>query len=155
MWYSMNWQRFIIWMLPIYLRKPKTFSFLNALITPLEKLHNSWLVFRLENLYRLRHNGQTVYFRKALNDAFDNENRRIEIINGNAIQPHYIFTPIENKPLFISAPIYIYNSEDSIGNGADFIVKVPQHVIVQRLPQLLSEIKYYKQAGKRFKIERI
>jgi len=156
MWYNVDWNKLVLWLLPTFLRKPKIYALLTSAIWPIKQLHDDWLVFREENLYRLAHNGQTCYFRGALNDAFDNIDRRITIENGLAISPNFVYKVEENKHLYLGLqPIYLYSSADSRDGGVDFIVKVPGQIIREQSDRLIAEIEYYRQAGKRYKIEAI
>ncbi len=146
----------MLWLLPTLLRKPKIYALLKAAVLPISQIHYQWLLFREDNIYRLAHNGQTCYFRGALNDVFDPDLRRITIENGLAIEPDFVFLPIENKALYLDdEPIYIHSSSDSRNTGVDFIVKVPGQIITEQSDRLVAEINFYRQAGKRFKIQAI
>ncbi len=152
MWFNIDFQKLVLWFLPFKLRKPKNVALLSAIVAVLQQIHGNWLNKRERNLYLLAHNGQTCYFRKALNDAFDNELRRIEIVNGNVFEAVYIFTIPEQQPQYLGK-INIYGAEDNATSAVDFIVKVPAQIVDNRLIELRAEIDYYRQAGKRFKIE--
>lgn len=153
MWFNIDFQKLVLWFLPFKLRKPKNVAILSAMVAVLQQIHGNWLNKRERNLYLLAHNGQTCYFRKALNDAFDNELRRIQIVNGNVFEEVYIFTEPENEPEYLDAPLFIYGSQDYAETAVDFIVRVPAEIVDTQLIELRAEIDYYRQAGKRFKIE--
>lgn len=154
MWYKVDFQKLMLWLLPFKLRKARNVALLSAMVTVIQNLHSSWLNNRERNLYLLAHNGQTCYFRKALNDSFDDNLRRIEIVNGNVFEEVYIFTSPENQPQYLGK-INIYGAEDNATSAVDFIVKVPAEIVDNRLIELRAEIDYYRQAGKRFKIQRV
>ena len=151
MWYKVDFKILMGWMLPTFMRKAITIAILKSFINPIEKLFFDWGLIRDRNLYKLAHNGQTCYFRKALNDAFDNELRRIYIGNGNSVDRLYIYTRQENRPLHLGK-VYLNSRDDFTGNAIDFIVYVPTSVKEQFPYRLDALIKYYKQASKRYKI---
>lgn len=153
MWFNVEFQKIVLWFLPFKLRKEKNVALLSAMVAVLQQIHGNWLNRRERNLYLLAHNGQTCYFRKALNDAFDNELRRIQIVNGNVFEEVYIFTAPENQPKYLTNKLTIYGSQDYASSAVDFIVRVPAEIVNNSLIELRAEIDYYRQAGKRFKVE--
>lgn len=154
MWYNIDWDKLVLLLLPSFLRKPKIFAFIRSAVEPLKALHDDWLDFRDQNIYILNHNGQVCYFRGALNDVFDPDERRIYIQNGLAVEPKHIYTVNENKPIYLGQqPIYLYSSTDVQDTGVDFIINVPQQIIQEQLDRLIAEIERYRQAGKRYKIQ--
>lgn len=155
MWYKIDFKKIVLWFLPFKMRRPKNVAILSAIVLVIQQLHSNWLSSRARNLYLLAHNGQTCYFRKALNDAFDNEQRRIVIENGNIFEEVYIYTEPENKPKYLDIPLFIYGTQDYAETAVDFIVKAPREIVEQQLIALSAEIDYYRQAGKRYKIEKI
>jgi hypothetical protein len=92
----------------------------------------------------------------VLNDRFDATSRRIYIGNGQNKERIYIYTPLENKPLFLGK-VPLYNPSDYGGNGIDFIVWVPTAIIVneQDLIEMAALVNRYRLAGKRFQIYRV
>lgn len=67
---DLDLRKWVILLLPTFLRGKRLVSFLHALIAPLVGLYDAFCTNRKDNLYRLRHTGQVCYLRKVLNDAF-------------------------------------------------------------------------------------
>lgn len=70
---DLDLRKWVILLLPTFLRGKRLVSFLHALIAPLVGLYDAFCTNRKDNLYRLRHTGQVCYLRKVLNDAFMTE----------------------------------------------------------------------------------
>ena len=118
----------------------------------IDSIHNEWLQFRSDNLYKLAHNSQICYLRKALNDRFDPSLRRIEISSGNAFTRQYIYTDGEQKPKWLGT-MYLHGDEDYEDTGVDFIVKVPTDLVFS-IYAMTALVDFYKLASKRYKIIR-
>jgi hypothetical protein len=102
-------------------------------------------------LYNLAHNSQVCYLRKALNDEFDDEKRRIRIEDGRQKQRLYIYPRSANKPLYIGK-VFLYQRGDYIDGGVDFIVVLPKDLTYDKY-KLEALVNFYKLAGKRWTIE--
>lgn len=153
MWFEIDYKKLVILLLPTFLRKTRIVYFFQSLITPLIQLHYDWSLQRERNLYKLQHNGQVCYLRKALNDEFDSGQRRIEILEGNKFGRQYIYTHAEQQPKYLGT-MYIRPSSDYEDTGVDFIVAVPNNLIFNQY-DMISLVELYKLASKRYKIERI
>lgn len=154
MWYKVDINKLVILLIPTFLRKPVFIAWLQALATPIATLHQQWYNRRLDNLYRLDHNGQVCFLRAALNDAFDADFRRIKITNGNKYQRKYIYTNAEQKNKYLGIN-YLLQVGDYADTGADFRVVIPQDFdLVNNRYQLKAMIDFYKLAGKRYNIEK-
>ena len=72
--YQVNFDKWILSVLPSFLRHSLMFAFLRAMCKPITAdstgIYPRFLTARKEHLYRLAHNGQVCYLRAALNDAF-------------------------------------------------------------------------------------
>jgi hypothetical protein len=163
--FNINWSDFIRLLLPIALRQPRLQAWLRVLINPIETLHASFRTFRDESLYKLRHNSQIAYLENVLNDAFDNQLRRIRIANAVFKTPVYFYEPEENKEVFFyepedNQPVYFYEADDFAGDGFDFYVYVPPDIrplagsneetnLVVRMQGLIN---YYKLYAKNYQI---
>lgn len=151
MWYRVDWNKLILLLLPTFLRKPVMFGYLKALISPVESLHRQWGLLRQENLKKLRYNSQKCYLRGALNDAFDNEFRRITITNTVNRTQDYIYTQAENRPVYLGV-MWLEPEFNYSGSKADFLVNVPQELINTKLNKILATIEFYVLAGKSYQI---
>ncbi len=156
--YIIDYNKLIVWLLPTFLRRVKLFMWLQVLITPIRELYNNFLKYRKQVNYKLSHNSQVCYLQKVLNDAFDNELRRIYIENGVFLKALYVYTPKEELPVYIGTE-YIYSDEDLIGGQDDFIVNVPIDLKPSStiaLEGILSDMKglinEYKLASKTYSI---
>ena len=163
MWQNIDFEKLIGFLLPTFLRKRKMLAWLWSLTAPLKSIHYNFYQKRNAlngDLYRLAHNGQVCYLRKLLNDNFDNEKRRIRILDGNKFGRKYIYTRGENKPVYLGK-IYLRQRSDYADTGVDFIVEIPKEVAAlyrseqngtERYYTLESYIDFYRLAGKRYKI---
>lgn len=153
MWFNININKLVTLLTPTFLRKDGFLGYAQALVTPIATLHQQFYVKRLDNLYKLNHNGQVCYLRKVLNDAFDAQLRRIRITDGNKYQRNYIYTNVEQQPKYLGT-IYIRNANDYADSGVDFRVVVPIGFdLTNNIYQLKALIDFYKLAGKRYLIE--
>lgn len=151
MWYKVDFDKLILLLLPTFLRKPKLFAFLKALISPIASLHYRWSLMRGENLKILQYNSQRCYMRGVLNDRYDPDLRRITIDNtGNKIQD-YIYTPAENTPVFLGT-MYLEQDLNYIGSSVDFLVKVPSALLDLKQNEIIATLDFYVLAGKQYQI---
>ena len=150
MWFNVHWKKLAVLLTPTFLRSELMKSWIELLMEGINDIHYQWLQFRKSNIYILAHNSQVCYLRGALNDRFDNEQRRIQIIDGNKYQRKYIYTDEEQKPKFLGI-IYIHGDEDYSDTGVDFIVEVPNDIIFN-INEMKGLIDFYKLASKRYKI---
>lgn len=149
MWYSVNFRRLAVLLTPPFLRD-KVLYFVYAVFKPLQELHDVWLRNRASNLYKITHNSQVCYLRAALNDAFDYDLRRINIIAGNKYKKKYIYTRAEQKPVYLGV-LYVHSRDDYEDTGVDFIVEIPNNLVYNE-DQMKATINFYKLASKRYKI---
>jgi len=150
MWFNVHWKKLAVLLTPTFLRSELMKSWIELLMEGINDIHYQWLQFRKSNIYILAHNSQVCYLRGALNDRFDNEQRRIQIIDGNKYTRKYIYTDEEQKPRFLGI-IYIHGDEDYSDTGVDFIVEVPNDIIFN-INEMKGLIDFYKLASKRYKI---
>lgn len=88
--FNADWYQFILQNVPPPLRKSRRIAWLQVLIAPVAKAMDSMRAFRQIKLYELNHTGQVIYLEKVLNDAFDNQQRRIYITDGDFRNRIYI-----------------------------------------------------------------
>ena len=149
--YNLNIDKLLVLLTPTFLRKAKLIAWLRTLAMPLNKLLDDFKVHRERDLYNLAHNSQVCYLRKALNDEFDDEQRRIRIEDGRQKQRLYIYPRSANKPLYLGK-VFLYHRGDYNDGGVDFIVVLPQGLEYDRY-KLEALVNFYKLAGKRWTIE--
>jgi hypothetical protein len=155
MWYKVDFNSLALnFQLPA-LRLPKLMAFVYSAVKPMISLHYNWGRNREANLYRLAHTGQVCYLRKALNDSFDVDLRRIYIDGtGGAAGKTYIYTPGEEQPKYLGK-IYLRDSLEFADTGADFLVYVPTSIAETMNYELRALIDFYKLASKRYLIIKI
>lgn len=162
--YSIDFRKIGAMLLPTRLRANKMLSWVKVLLTPVNTLHYFFLQKRKTDLYKIGHNGQVCYLRKALNDAFDRDLRRIVINDGNRYTQEYIYTYPESKPKYLGN-IFLYDDSVFEDTGADFIVLIPNEVWEAqktqvsigeyRFYQIEAILNFYKLASKRYKIQKL
>ena len=153
MWFKLDVNKLVVLLGQTFFRRPKLLAFLQALASPIATIHQQWFVKRSDNIYKLKHNGQVCYLRKALNDSFDPSLRRIRITDGNRFNRQYIYTNGEQQPKFLGKK-YLRRVGDYADTGADFRVLVPQYFdLTNNIYQLRALVEFYKLAGKRYLIE--
>ena len=148
--YNLNIDKQLVLLTPTFQRKPKLVERLRTLATPLHKLLYDFQRASQDNLYNLAHNSQVCYLRKALNDEFDDEQRRIRIEDGKQKQRLYIYPRSANKPLYLGK-LFLYQRGDYIDGGVDFIVVLPKDLTYDKY-KLEALVNFYKLAGKRWEI---
>lgn len=140
-------------MLPTFLRGKVMIGFIQSLLSPVIRIHDSWTSRRSEQNYRLTHNGQVCYLRKVLNDAFDPTLRRIRIVDGSTYRRQYIYTSAEQQPKYLGK-VYLRQSGDYADTGVNFRVLLPVGFDLNAVVhQMNSIIDYYKLVSKRYKIQ--
>ncbi len=160
--YNIDLTKLAVLVLLRQLRKTKVVTWIKVLITPIKSLHFEFNKKRLQDIYKLEHNGQVCYLRKALNDSFDNDLRRIEIVDGNRFKAQYIYTDPEKKDKYLGN---MYLRDDSVfeDTGVDFLVLVPLDVWDRykievsigeyKFYEIEAVVDFYRLASKRYKIE--
>jgi len=149
--YNFNIDKLLVLLTPTFLRKRKLVAWLRTLAMPLNKLLDDFKVHRERDLYNLTHNSQVCYLRKALNDEFDPQLRRIKIEDGTRNIRRYIYQRNVNRPLYLGR-MFLYLRGNYIDGGVDFVVVLPQGLEYDRY-KLEALVNFYKLAGKRWTIE--
>lgn len=148
--YNLNIDKLLVLLTPTFLRKPKLIAWLRTLAMPLNKLLDDFKVHRERDLYNLAHNSQVCYLRKALNDEFDPQLRRIKIEDGRQNQRLYIYPRSANRPLYLGR-MFLYLRGNYIDGGVDFVVVLPRDLEYDKY-KLEALVNFYKLAGKRWTI---
>ncbi|OWP84237.1 hypothetical protein BWK59_06500 [Flavobacterium davisii] len=154
MWFEVDYKKLIVLLLPIALRKRKTIAYLHCLVKPIDEVYYQWKQKRQSDWYMLNHNGQRCKLRKVLNDELDTRQRGIRIDDGTSFKRKYIYTKAEKKPIYLGK-VFINNKTEFENTGVDFVVFAPKEIVELNIHKLKFLIKYYKLAGKRYRIEKI
>lgn len=152
MWFDLNIKKLEVLLLPTFLRYPILIKYVWAMANPLDTLYCQWIQLRNENIYKLNHNGQVCYLRKALNDRFDPQKRRIIIVGAQRYKEQYIYTKGEKKPKYLGT-MYLRRASDYGDTGVDFLVLVAAELLDENNYEMKALIDYYKLASKRYRIE--
>ena len=148
--YNFNIDKLLVLLTPTFLRKAKLIAWLRTLAMPLNKLLDDFKVHRERDLYNLTHNSQVCYLRKALNDEFDPQLRRIKIEDGTRNIRRYIYQRNVNRPLYLGR-MFLYLRGNYIDGGVDFVVVLPRGLEYDKY-RLEALVNFYKLAGKRWTI---
>lgn len=157
MWYKIDWNILALDQVLTSLRKPSGSALAQIILKPLNSLYYKWYNWRIDNIYKLEHNGQICYLRGSLNDKFDPVDRRIYIGNGLLYDTQYIFTEAEDIDIWLKTEpedetIWLRTEPETADTGLDFIVYVPESIYNTQLDGLHAHIKFYKAGGKRYNI---
>lgn len=140
---------------PPFLRGSRFMAFLASFIMPLEFLYITFLKNRKQNLIRMEFNYQKFSLQRRLNDAFDQLERRIRIVNAVQYEGVYLYTEAEDDQWFSKTrwlsdnPLYL-RTEAELTSEFDFIVEIPNTNINRY--QLQAEIDFYILPSKRYQI---
>lgn len=140
---------------PPFLRGSRLMIFLASFIMPLEFLYITFLKNRKQNLIRMEFNYQKFSLQRRLNDAFDQLERRIRIVNAVQYEGAYLYTEAEDDQWFSKTrwlsdnPLYL-RTEAELTSEFDFIVEIPNTNINRY--QLQAEIDFYILPSKRYQI---
>lgn len=163
--YNLSWPVFNEINLPSFNRYPIIKALLNACTIGISMLHSDFLAFRLECLYRVRHNSQKASMEEVLNDIFDPELKRIRIATTEIKLAVWLYEPEDDKPVYLyepedNKPVYLYESEEIAGDGIDFSVCVPpdlqpvyENDLADFLSRMRAEVEYYKLYSKNYNIK--
>lgn len=151
MWYKVDFDKLVLLLLPTFLRKPVLFGYVRALITPIASLQYKWSRMRDDNLTKLSYNSQRCYLRKALNDKYDPELRRITIDGTLGTAQDYIYTPAENLDVYLGI-MYLEEDFNYSNSTVDFLVNVPGQLLNDKINEITATINFYKLAGKSYKL---
>lgn len=139
-------------------RKAKRLAWLRTLVYAIKVIYLQFLNFRKERNYYLYHNGQVCYLEGALNDLFDPVYKRIFIGDGPYVDPLYIYTVPEERPVPVArvaelpvidydAPVYLYTGAETATDGVQFIVWYP-NTLVFDANQMRALVDKYRLVGK-------
>ena len=155
--FSINWLKLVAWLTPSDLRKVKFLRFAFALIEPLRVAYSYFKIYRTEQLYDARINGQTIKLERACNDVFDPVLRRIYITNGAVLEPPTFYYKYRNRPV-------VFNPDGTAGNHKfyfsnnnndaltfNFFVHVPAEVYAEK-PRVKALVTKYKIFGRTFDV---
>lgn len=112
--YKVDWNKLINNNVPVFMRTQERLEWLQVAFKGIKTAYNRFLNIRSNARYRLTHTGQIIYLEKVLNDAFDNDQRRIFIDDGDFRSKALIFhRPEETLMIYRS---WKFNTSYQIGD---------------------------------------
>lgn len=151
-WINFDIEKVIKLLLPVFMRKLRTITWLKIIFTPIE-----WL--KAEILYRMQHDCRVIYMEKMLNEKFatpgyDPNNHEttkvIYIDEGNQPDRLWLNTSSHPDKIYLGK-VYLNTSGYYENDYSDFIVYAPA-ILEDQEAKLKKYINYYKLAGKAYKI---
>lgn len=153
--YTLSFNKFGVHMLPMDLRKPKMVAWVNSMLKPVANLHTNFINYRRKTVYKIDHTSQVFSLEKVLNDAFDQSERRIYIVDGVYRSALYFYNPEENAPIhFYNAEEdqnqYFYNPEELQNLDVDFVVVLPQSFDRDKELRIRALVDFYRLPDKTY-----
>ena len=157
-WLTLNFYKLIQLLLPTFLRKEKQTAFLNSLVKPVEKLHK-------ETLYKMQHDGRTIYLEKLLNEYFaitnytpmNHEATKKVYISDIAQEPRlYLYQDEELEEMFLN--------DDAVNNAMDvfidednrasysWIIFIPAAIVFDEI-KVRAFVDEFRFIGRKYKIQ--
>ncbi len=154
---EINWNRFVVLLLPLRMRVATVFSFIRSVLAPVVYLFNLLQNYEADIRYKLAHTSQVWSIEAVLNDAFDISLRRIYISDAGGEVVTLINRDTDGNALIINRdsdvnPLIIHNDSAYFGGSYDFIVNIPYQFSEADMYRLKALVDYYKLAGKRFDV---
>ncbi|MEO1049512.1 MAG: hypothetical protein AAFX87_02760 [Bacteroidota bacterium] len=164
--YQIDFDQLVAILLPGFLRKPKLTAFLKACIAPMKTLYDEFQIFQKRQAYEAGITAQAGLIEKALNDSFDHESRRFQIVHEllNDGPTLYLDSDMkEDRTQHIlhldeeghnSSGLFMHLSTESseLPAGVDFRVNAPLDTS-SREEAIKSVVRKYKFAAKTFDVE--
>jgi hypothetical protein len=129
--YTVQWNKFTLWLIPPILRNNKIVAMATALTTSVNDLYVRFWQFRKSIQYRISINYQTCYLQKLLNDQYDFTLRRIKILNTFLNSPATsLYQNTEGVPVKLyqkseGNPLILYQRSETAENNISFIIQIP------------------------------
>jgi hypothetical protein len=159
-WQTVNFFVLVEQLLPTFLRKNRMILFLSAIVTPLVKIYEN-------TLYKMQHDGRTIYLEKMLNEHFEvvgydyynHETTKLVYID-DIPEPDklYIFQDEEDGVSFLEddgddndEDIFLDNDTEGVVSYS-WVIFVPDTFVFQEY-QLRALVDTYRYFGKKYKIE--
>jgi hypothetical protein len=106
---------------------------------------------RDENIRKLSYNSQRCYLRGALNDNYDPDLRRITLERTLRLEQNYIYTPAENREVYLGV-MWLQPEFNYSNSNVDFLVNVPREIMNVKLNEIRATLDLYVLAGKQYQI---
>ena len=155
---SINWSRFVAWLLPVKMRTGSIHGFIHAFVSGLFDVYMRHSQYDNTIRYRMSHTSQVWSIEKVLNDDFDPILRRIYIddAGGSVIIP--LNPDLDLVPVVLNddalPPSHVLQADSGYDGGQfDFVVVLPYQFSDGDFYKVKSLVNFYKLAGKRYDIK--
>ncbi len=157
--FKINFNRLVGWLVPPFMRKLFFVRFLVALTSAIKVIYQEFMTFREDTNYWLGITSQVCALEKALNDTFDNEQRRITITDASNDEVLLIHKDEAQNPLITyianqgyDAKIPVIHKAETYNDVYDFIVNIPFELSVNDEYRMRTILNKYKLVSKRYKL---
>ena len=156
--FRVDFDKWVLSMLPSLLRRRVMFALCRASVAPIKTIYKRFIEKRKAHIYTLTHNGQVCYLRAALNDAFGVTN--FDIIDFDAGSGEWLYAKSEDLSN------HLYAIDETIGDNNDlvpilcdesrlnlsmdfFIVQVPAAIWAANLDKVKGIVECYRPLTKK------
>jgi hypothetical protein len=142
-----------------FLRKPRTLALVSSAVAPIQLIYG-------ETLYKMQHDGRTIYLEKVLNEWFsivgyntqDHENTKLVYIDDVAAEDKlYIHQDLETEVEYLEdddseEDIFLEAENESSALGYSFIIFIPDTLVFDEL-KVRALVDSYRYFGKKYIIQ--
>ena len=130
---SFNPKKLIRQLTPTFLRKPIRIAWLEALFSPLIRMWDNYVIWRLERYYESHVTCQTISIKAYLNKLFDPEFQRIDIVDITEDNSVYVALRDEGyDDLFIDGEYGTFLFLESEKTGIGFKIIIPKELELRK-----------------------
>lgn len=160
--HNINFYKLCVLLLPNCLRRPIMMALFNVFSVAFAKILIALTSYRTETLEELKYNGQVCRMEYLLNNIFDLEQRRIQVIDGQQLNVSIFYLYERNTFTIIDMiksrnqtdQIILNNSETITQQVYDFYILIPASLTYNE-NKLKAIVNTYKTTGKSWKIKAI
>ncbi len=153
---EINWNRFVVLLLPLRKRTASIFGFIRSVLAPVVYLYNVLRTYEADIRDKLKFTSQVWAIEAVLNDTFDTAERRTYISDAGTDVITLIHRDSDEDPVLLdddaTRAFVLHNDSAYFGGNYDFVVNIPYQFSEADIYQLRALINYYKLAGKRYDI---
>lgn len=152
--FKIDFDKWILTVLPTFLRRSVVFAFCRAMCAPIVSLYNRFAESRNGHIYTLTHNGQVCYLRAALNEAFHTTGFEIVDYDDNRGEWHFAKTEGMTGQTYAvdedlkdpeNHPIPLLADEARLNLAMNcFIVQVPGVIYATQLDKVKAVVDKYR-----------
>lgn len=151
-----DFKRLAVLLLPEKLRQKVVMALLEVMMLPWSYIKRSLSEYARSKENELKITGQVCKLRKLLNDSFDNEERRIRIVDSMEIDLPmvYVFPSDSNQVLYLypdNPPVWLQTDSKVASVRTDFYIELPEQLSnLVNDARLKALVNTYKLASKRW-----